>query len=691
MKFRLSATRLGRTFGWSGSRQEWTMLIGFIAWLLIGAGVWRMMRMASVGESVAFALGWLLVLLVAAWPVVRGLFGPVFYYELIRTGRQRSTIVFRCLYAAIVGCVLTMMYTGWIDDGKITTIGTSELAKFGIAFFHTFVTIQYVVVVLLTPVYVGGAIAIEKERKTLEFLLATDLRNREILFGKLIVRVMWLLTFVLAGLPLLALVQLFGGVDPEQLIASFAATVVTVVGLSAVAIWMSTMMRKARDAILLTFVGYIAYLFASFMLMVLAINLTRGAAPYWNETAEILGWKISLVDIFGSFAAGNIGWNVILPDVGPRVGLPSNPAVLLREFTLFWLFVGSLCLGHAILRLRAVTLNQSYGPQGSTKSKTRKLKTNAGKSETAVVNESTKEYPEIGDNPMLWREVFVEGHSRSGCIARIIFLIIGALIFVPLGIIIWEHLIYQPSWRGNTDFSQRWHEFSQSINRWVRMVSGIISMLMFFAISMRAAGAISGERDKDSWISLISTPLSADEILWGKWWGTVLGMRRIYLVFAIVWSIGLAVGGVRPEMLPLMILSLALYVSAFSWIGLYCSMTARNTMIASVRAFFATIFFVGAFWVLIFPCSLIPISLFRVAGNPNSMEATVNFFYSLTPSFMVGWLPLFEFGNRELAPFDETKNSHWLLPGLGMTIWLAFNIVAFLACQARFRRLRQSE
>ena len=226
------------------------------------------------------------------------------------------------------------------------------------------------------------------------------------------------------------------------------------------------------------------------------------------------------------------------------------------------------------------------------------------------------------------------------------------------------------------------------INRWVRIVSGIISMLMFFAISMRAAGAISGERDKVSWISLISTPLSADEILWGKWWGCVLGMRRVYLVFTIIWSIGLAVGGVRPEMLPLMILSLAIYVSAFSWIGLYCSMTARTTMIATVRAFFATLFFAGGFWVILLSCALVSSSSSR-RGDP--LIVTANLFYSLTPSFMVGWLPLFEFRTRELSPFDETEMTFWLLPAVGLFCWLAFNVVAFLVCQDRFRRLRQSE
>ncbi len=682
----------GRTFGWSGSRSEWIALVGFIAWLLIGVGIWRMARRASVGESVAYALGWLLLLFVAAWPVVRGLFGPVFFYELIRTGRQRSTILFRGLYVFTVGCVLTMMYTGWVDDGNKTIIGTGELAQFGTEFFHVFASIQYVVVVLLTPVYVGGAIAIEKERKTLEFLLATDLRNREILFGKLIVRVMWLLTFVLAGLPLLALVQLFGGVDPEQLIASFVATVVTVISLSAVAIWMSTMMRKARDAILLTLVGYIAYVIGSYMLVLLVIVSTTGGPTYFSETVSIFGWSICFIDFCTSFASGNILWNLFLVQVGGRVGLQNNPGVLLREFTMFWSLFGSLFLGHAILRLRAVTLNQSYGPQGSTKSKTRKLKTKAGKSETAVVNESTKEYPEIGNNPVFWREVFVEANSRMGCIGRIIVSIIGVLIFVPVGIIIWSDFIYQPTWRrGNWDFSDQWHEFAININRWVRVSSGIVATLMFFVVSMRAAGTISGERDKDSWVSLISTPLSSDEILWGKWWGCVLGMRRIYFAFAIIWSMGLAVGGVRPEMLPLMILSLALYVSAFSWIGLFCSMIARNSMIAGVLTLLSTAFFAGGFWAFVGAISMIPLSLFRVKSDPNSMDATIDFFYSLTPSFMVGWLPLFNFEHRELSPFDRTANSCWLLPLLSLTIWLVFNVIAFWICQRRFRRLRQSE
>ena len=93
--------------------------------------------------------------------------------------------------------------------------------------------VQFILVCVLTPAAVAGAIADEKERRTLEFLLATDLRDREILFGKLAARVGSLLLFLLAGLPVLGLMQFFGGIDPDLVLAGFAATFATVLTLAA--------------------------------------------------------------------------------------------------------------------------------------------------------------------------------------------------------------------------------------------------------------------------------------------------------------------------------------------------------------------------------------------------------------------------------------------------------------------------
>ena len=76
-------------------------------------------------------------------------------------------------------------------------MGPRETAVLAETFFGTFMIVQLILIVLLTPAYVAGAIAEEKDRKTMEFLLATDLRNREIVLSKLLSR---LANLSLAGL-----------------------------------------------------------------------------------------------------------------------------------------------------------------------------------------------------------------------------------------------------------------------------------------------------------------------------------------------------------------------------------------------------------------------------------------------------------------------------------------------------------
>src|SRR5262249_49386495 len=115
----------------------------------------------------------------------------------------------------------------------------------------------------LTPAYTAGAIAEEKDRKTLEFLLATDLRNREIVLSKLTARYANLTLLLLTALPILSIMQFMGGVDPNLLLVTFAALALTMASLAGFAILSSTLARKARDAIALTYLGAIGYVVLS--------------------------------------------------------------------------------------------------------------------------------------------------------------------------------------------------------------------------------------------------------------------------------------------------------------------------------------------------------------------------------------------------------------------------------------------
>ena len=174
-----------------------------------------------------------------------------------------------------------------------------KMSRMAESYFYTYMVVQFIMVCFLTPAAVAGAIADEKERRTLEFLLATDLRDREILFGKLATRVGSLLLFLLAGLPILGMLQFFGGIDPELVIAGFAATFMVVLSLAAVGIAASVMSRQARDAIALTYLVGIAYIVLSFVIYGVSV------IPTMRFDFELFGYTITSEDLSYPFVCGN--------------------------------------------------------------------------------------------------------------------------------------------------------------------------------------------------------------------------------------------------------------------------------------------------------------------------------------------------------------------------------------------------
>src|SRR5262249_42525836 len=151
--------------------------------LLTGAGllVWFAGRLSLTQQ----VLGWGLWLLALAVFLRRGwlkLFGPVLFFHLVPLARRRRDFLGRSLYALFLLLVPPQAALSARRTGSFTT---REAAQAAVTFFFTFMTVQVFVVALLTPAYVAGAVAEEKDRKTLEFLLATDLRNREIILSKL--------------------------------------------------------------------------------------------------------------------------------------------------------------------------------------------------------------------------------------------------------------------------------------------------------------------------------------------------------------------------------------------------------------------------------------------------------------------------------------------------------------------------
>ena len=112
----------------------------------------------------------------------------------------------------------------------------------------------------LVPALVAGVIADEHQRKTLHYLLASRLSSAEIVLGKLGARMVHVGTFIALGVPVVCLLALYGGLNPENVYYVYLGTFTTVLFTSGVSLLVSIVARRPRDAILVAYCLQAAWL-----------------------------------------------------------------------------------------------------------------------------------------------------------------------------------------------------------------------------------------------------------------------------------------------------------------------------------------------------------------------------------------------------------------------------------------------
>jgi ABC-type transport system involved in multi-copper enzyme maturation permease subunit len=656
--------------------RRWLPQLGVAVWLVGAVLIWFLGRRWNwgPGELVLAGAGWVFVLALLAREPVRNMFGPVFWFEALRLGRRRSTFVLRLLYVLAVVALLGQFYLSWLNRtgyyySNTGVVPPSTLSGFANDFFNTFAVVQLIVAAFLTPAFVAGTITDEKERKTLHFLLATDLRNREIIFGKLAARLINILMFVLAGVPVLAFLQLFGGIDPDVALASTAVTVLTVCGLASLSIMMSVLCQRSRDAIAMSYVIAFAYVALSFVLaMVVRYNLANTVV---GTVSDVFGYRIDWADFSDALASGNILYTFPAATRGGRDLDPDVIADVLGKYAAFWGLATAVMIGFATARIRRATLEPARGT-------TRKT----------AHHSTVRVRPAIHSDAMLWKEVFVTSTKRVGVFGWFFRFMMALLLMVIPGMLAWRIFFRDDyGYYGyRNGFGERWEEFQEGMNAWVRICTGVIGTIIFFGAAMRGASAIAGERDRDAWVSLLASPLTAWEMLRGKWIGCMLTMRGAYFTLLVIWIIGLIIGAANIFTVLLTIATIGIFTSAYSWIGLFWSTSAKTTLSASVKTFFSALFLSGGFWLVPTCCCLLPIEATSGSVGGKTSDMGAQFLLGFTPPFMAGFMPFNGLENDDLGPFalDRSYSIGPIPPILGMIVWMGVSFLLGSITYAKF-------
>ncbi len=269
------------------------------------------------------------------WP------GPILAVELITMSRRARYYALRVLYAAALFFALWINYEG---SRRYSASDINSIAQFASDFFQTFGVMQLMAVMLIGPALAAGTIAQERERRTMEYLYASPLSNLEIVIGKLGGRVLQIIYLVLAGMPVLALAMLLGGIAPVHIVVLTAITISTALFVTMVSIAVSAWTARARDAVIRAYLLF----FCIWVLPLLTAALAFSSRAAWSIPLVQQFLVADPVVTFMSVFTGDSPWGPV-----------SEPWTLLWALVRNQMIVGGAVLTVATSVMRRVHLREA--------------------------------------------------------------------------------------------------------------------------------------------------------------------------------------------------------------------------------------------------------------------------------------------------------------------------------------------
>ncbi len=416
------------------------------------------------------------------------LFGPLIVPECRRAAARGWLILAHCLAGGLLALVLIcLLYTWWFTlliDPFFVPVGYVRAALW----FSAMVLVT--IAVLMVPAVLAGSLAGERERGVLQLLLTTAARPREIVLGRLIGKLSQVGMVLLAGVPVVAILAAWNGLGIGALGTFVLVLAAVAIGEGGLSVLASVVSRRGRDALFAVYIGILVlYLSPLLQQLGLPVQAARGLQtinPYFSMH-RLLEEE----------------------DFGPAL---TTSAI--------WLLLGVASAAFASTRLRSSCL----ATMDTVKKKHRR----------GFV-------PAIGERPMLWKELFIERVGTLGRVGRwlgvLVTLVIGGVSLWLAGVAAWSLF-----WQRNLE-REAW---ATNELGWLLQDTGLLlSVLLQFGIGLRAAVSIASERDRATWDALLVTPLTPDEIVPAKLFGSLNALRYMAGAMIMAWTLGLMFGAVR--------------------------------------------------------------------------------------------------------------------------------------------------
>jgi ABC-type transport system involved in multi-copper enzyme maturation permease subunit len=193
--------------------------------------------------------------------------------------RQRDFFI-RTGFVTLLSANLLLGLFGVLASGRISL---RDLAAGSAQIFTFLANVELLLICLLTPIFMAGAISKEAKPQTWDIVLTTPLSALQIVLGNLLGRLFFIATLLLSALPLMAITQFFGGVRGETILLTQLIAFCLALLIGTLAIATSVTRTAGRKAVITFFVLTVCYLAITWTAdQALRLPISAGSQNSWT-------------------------------------------------------------------------------------------------------------------------------------------------------------------------------------------------------------------------------------------------------------------------------------------------------------------------------------------------------------------------------------------------------------------------
>jgi ABC-type transport system involved in multi-copper enzyme maturation permease subunit len=526
--------------------------------------------------------------------VIRAIFGlPLLRKELVEQAARRRTYIIRVVFAlSLFFCFGVLLYEelARYEGNPFLMLGKGK------DIFEFLVILLFVGVYIFLPAMVSGVITYEKERGSLGLLFLTDMGPWEILFQKLLGRLVTIFSFFLLAMPLMAIAYAFGGISADYLASAIYLLFLACFQVAAISIMVSAYCRSTGVAFLASYLLILVF----YAFLPVTYNILR-SLDMIGRMPETIALHIIPPAIFTEGAREGFG----------AVVLHSIPVIVSGIVFLF--LARAFLVRRAFVHPKDLTL-RIFGALDKFMNWANKI------TGGIVLVKDKKTLPAY--KPIAWREVTKKSLGKMHYLLRLLLLIeIPVLIF---------GVLFALNQSGRTYPSDAAP---------ISLIIAVLWTMAILALSVKSANALASERTSQTLDVLLTTPLTGREIVRQK----MQGQRRLTYILMVpfitcfiieAWwesylpSYGYGPRGIDPIFYMFSsILSILIYLPMFSWVSFWIGLKVKSKSRAIAVALSTIVTWIAAPFLLVI--------LFEALSGWYRPEPTMGIFLLFSPVFSI--------------------------------------------------------